>query len=301
MSQNIPNVIANFETGLADSVTNIATSMVLLSGVSADGNTIPNGLYGFTIDEGTSNEEHIIATVTGGVNLSSILRGISPQDGITEVTALKKAHRRNASIKITNHPSLMRVVRTIQGIVALDGSSPLEYDVEPSLSARESLATVGYVQDNVNGGAVSFDAQKISGTAGENLAVNDIVYFKESDQRWYKTDNDTSATYLNVKVGINKIVATTGNGCTIQLSGLCTGFSGLTAGSKYYISSTAGAISTSASNMFIGTAVSTTVILMGVKELFIPSKDEKDALAGGSTFGTPANAGCRSKCRPSPT
>lgn len=91
-----------------------------------------------------------------------------------------------------------------------------------------SLDTTGIVLD-------------ITGTAGENLSSNDMVYQNPTDDKWYKQDIDATAT---VAMGLNRGCATeaitadaTG---TIRLYGKVPGFAGLTSGGRVYASTTAG-------------------------------------------------------------
>jgi hypothetical protein len=86
-------------------------------------------------------------------------------------------------------------------------------------------------------------------TAGENLAVNDLVYIStgtgndsgRTAGRVYKVDasNDDRTDVL----GFATKVTTTGNIAEIQVSGIMKGFAGLTPGKLYYASTTPGAIS----------------------------------------------------------
>jgi microcystin-dependent protein len=148
--------------------------------------------------------------------------------------------------------------------VELDGSSPVSYDAEPTLSSRESLATVGYVLDNVTGGAITTESQTTTGTAGETVAAGDLIYYKTSDQEWYLTDADTSATIEGVVVGVALGSGTDGVAITngVLLQGIYT-TSGLTAGSEYYASNTAGDYSTTPGTISfkVGIALSTTRLL----------------------------------------
>ena len=103
----IPKLIAKFETVLSSGISATATTATIASALTKDGSNIPTGIYGFVIDEGTSNEEYIIATVTGTA-LSAMTRGLSYVDGTTSITALKQTHRKGSQIKITDHPALMQ-------------------------------------------------------------------------------------------------------------------------------------------------------------------------------------------------
>lgn len=124
-TNQIPTPIALFETTLASSITSSATSFTLTSAVDKDGTTFATSTYAFIIDEGTASEEFVIADCTGTA-CTNAERGISVRTGETEVTALKKAHRRGASIKITDAPSLLILSRLSQGVT--DYENVLRYD-----------------------------------------------------------------------------------------------------------------------------------------------------------------------------
>jgi hypothetical protein len=165
---------------------------------------------------------------------------------------------------LTDFAHLKFINDLISGTTTLNSAAPLGYDAAIS-PTNDQLATVRYVLSVVSGGSVYFDQQTLSAqTSGEALAVNDIVYFKASDARWYKADADLTTTFSNLRLGVNKTVAGAA-GVTIQvaISGPVTGFSALSAGSAYYLSNTAGAISTSAGTfgIFIGYALTTTSII----------------------------------------
>jgi hypothetical protein len=172
------------------------------------------------------------------------------------------------------------VADVLRGKVALDGDNPIVYDAEPTLADRKELATVGYVLDNVTGGTVAFDAQTITGTAGEDVVAGNLVYFKTSDQEWYKTDADTAATVEGVQLGIALGAGSDGVAISggIQISGTYT-TTGLTAGSTYYASNTAGAIATTAGTVpvVVGVALSTT------KLMFIPQNNSTNTFVSTSS------------------
>jgi hypothetical protein len=123
----IPTVVALFETTLASSISADATSFNLTSGMTKDGVTLASSTYGFIIDEGTASEEFVLADCTNTV-CTNVQRGISVISGTSTVASLKKAHRRGASVKITNGPQLMIITNVFNGIqgfpeiVKYDGS-----------------------------------------------------------------------------------------------------------------------------------------------------------------------------------
>ena len=150
LGTTIPTVVALFSTTLASEVTSTATSMTLTSGTDEDGNTI-SGTYGFVIDEGTSSEEFVLATCDDTA-CTSMTRGVSVVTGNTAVTALKSAHARGASVKISDHPQLAIVSRILNG----DETFPnlLNYATSAvSIAYDYSIPTKKYVDDTVSAGA----------------------------------------------------------------------------------------------------------------------------------------------------
>lgn len=109
----------------------------------------------------------------------------------------------------------------------------------------------------------------VSGTAGEALTAGQMAYLSDGSGslvagRWYLADADTA--YSNTTPLIGAVVATVASGAsgTFRLSGRLTGLSALTAGAPYYLSATAGAITTTApaNARFVGNADSTTSLIM---------------------------------------
>jgi hypothetical protein len=124
----IPNEIAFFEDSLASKITSTQTTMTLVKGTNKTGN-IASSTYGFVIDEGSAQEEVVICDCTATA-CTNCKRGISDVDGQTETTALKFEHRRGATVKMTDHPSLIRLIRSVNGTDAIDGT--MYYKTSPS-------------------------------------------------------------------------------------------------------------------------------------------------------------------------
>ena len=132
----IPNEIAFFEDSLASKITSTQTTMTLVKGTNKTGN-IASSTYGFVIDEGSAQEEVVICDCTATA-CTNCKRGISDVDGQTETTALKFEHRRGATVKMTDHPSLIRLIRTVNGTDALTGAlfySSTSISASPSSTA----------------------------------------------------------------------------------------------------------------------------------------------------------------------
>jgi len=296
MSVYIPKLAAGFETLLNTSVSVGDTTATLLSATDEDGVVLASGTYAFTIDNDTDAKEYIVCSLADTA-LTSISH-ISRQGAAT--SGFSNYHRRGATVQITDWAVLYRLVANVSGATGLDSSSPIFYDGTATISGATMLATKAYVDSVVAGGTVSFDQQVASGqTSGEALTSRDAVYFKEADAKWYKTDADATATSTGVRFGI--ALATVGSNATVQIaiSGPVSGLSGLTAGSKYYVSSTAGSITATAptapaTESFIGWALSTTVLLLNTVPSFnqfagtsgTPSSTNKFVTALGTSDGT---------------
>lgn len=285
----VPVVVATFQTSLQASITASATSMTLVSGTNSAGNSI-SGYTCFNIDEGTSVEEFVCGTASGTA-VTSMIRGIDPVDGDLEVTALKKIHRRGASVKITNYPSLAIVSRIINGSETFPNTISYANGVTPTASS--DLTDKEYVLSVVSGGAVSFEKVVLGGIAGETVTTGQLVYLKSSDHSWWLTDADTASTVENVILGIAQGAGTAGNTITggVLVQGIDENQSGLTSNTIYYASNTAGGLSTSAGTkeVTIGVTKSTTAIIFSPRYNQQVTEDEQDAIAGGSTFGTPSS------------
>ena len=140
MGAEIPQVVALFETTLAVKITSTGTEMTLTSGTDKDGNTL-SGFYGFIIDEGTASEEFVTASTTGTV-AEDLTRGISVVTGNTEISGLKKAHRRGASVKITNHPVLAVLARIMNGDEFFPNT--LKYASSPTFASSTAIVDKNY-------------------------------------------------------------------------------------------------------------------------------------------------------------
>ncbi len=96
--------------------------------------------------------------------------------------------------------------------------------------------------------------------AGEALTANDALYLKVSDGKAYKTDADAAST--SNFIGFAQQNASLGATVNIVNDNVFTTFSGLTVGATYFLSGTAGAISTTPGTVVVavGYALSATTI-----------------------------------------
>lgn len=288
MSNKIPLAYADVELQLATAISVGATSFTLSSATDDDGVALPAGKYCFTIDNGASNKEFLIGQLNG-VNVTSVM-SVSRQG--VETSGAARAHRVGASAIITDFATIQRIADILRGVETLDGASPVAYDTVPTLSSNAQLATVGYVLSVVTGGTVNFDSQVVTGVnGGEAIVSGNLVYMNTADQEWYLCDADTAATVEGVTLGIARGSGSNGVAITngVHLGGVYT-TTGLTAGSLYFASNTAGGISTTAgtTRRVIGVALSTTRLYFFPSNSQTLTTREKEALAGGATFGAPS-------------
>jgi hypothetical protein len=285
MATLLGTILADFNTSLASDIAVGGTTATLSSATDDDSVALPSGRYFFTIDGSNTSKEHISCDLSG-ISLTNI-KSVSRQG--VETTGVARKHRIGATVTITDFGHIKYMNDLVAGATTFNASAPLGYDDAPASLTGNQFATVAYVLATVSGGTVVFDQQLISTqTSGEALAINDFIYLKEADAKWYKVDADTTTTYEGLQTGFNKTTAA-GADVTIQvaISGPVSGFSGLTAGSKYYASTTAGAITDTAptNSMFVGWALTTTQLLFNPSRKTVPSQFEKDAMVG--TLGAP--------------
>jgi len=151
MANVIPKTCANLETSLATAISSSAASLTAASITTDDGVVLPSGTYGITVDQGTNQQEHMIVSFAGTTAGTIITRGVSVIDGTTNIPALQFAHARGASIKFTDHPVLIRILRVIQGTDTLD--SKLSYTSHPTFSSNTELIDKKYADDLAIAGA----------------------------------------------------------------------------------------------------------------------------------------------------
>lgn len=147
MAQNgFVDIVANFETQIAGASIAVGDSTAtLLSETDKDGDTLPDGTWGFTLDQGETTEEHIVATKTG-----TALSDVNTIDRYTGQATANFAfkHRRGASIKVTNFVQLRRIMDVLDGTTDWDADTPIKYDANVThTTGSDELATVKWVED----------------------------------------------------------------------------------------------------------------------------------------------------------
>lgn len=247
-------------------ITSSATTIILQSFKTPAGTNIVTSDFGalglLVLDPGTSSEETVsFTTVTqnadGTATLTGVTRGLGFTTPYTNVSGNQKAHA-GGSVAVLSNPAAFYYKFT-----AKDNDETISgLWTVPTPTSPGHIANKAYVDAFVSGGSISIDALSVAGTAGETIANGQIVYFKASDSRWWLADADSIATIDDVILGVAQGSGTAGNAITggVLLAGVDNAQSGLSAGAIYYISNTAGGISSSAgtNSRVIGQAKSTT-------------------------------------------
>ncbi len=201
------SAVAQFETTLASGISASATTADLVSNITGDQDdaVLPNGDYGFVIDERNGFREYFIATVSG-TGLTFVKRGLSFIDGDTVKAGNKFAHRKGASIKIVSFPIITRMLAQLNGDLSLDGV-PKNPSSRVINNARH-LTDKEYV-DAILASGISTLA--VSDNGGITININSGYYSLNGDITFYAgaaaqalTDNaDNYVELLNGALSIN--------------------------------------------------------------------------------------------------
>lgn len=163
--------------------------------------------------------------------------------------------------------------------IVLDSAGRATIFLDPSISYKFVFCAPGsddppsasiWTRDNIAAVPNTNVALDTPGTAGENLSAGNVVYLSDGSGgttagRWYKADADN--TYSSTQapsIGMMMANLNTGVLGSIRLQGQVTGLSALTAGTTYYVSATAGALTSTAPGnaQLVGTADSTTSLIL---------------------------------------
>lgn len=149
MATQLVTILADFNTQLVSGVAIGDTTATIVSAVDDDNVALPTGKYGFTIDGDNSAKEYIVCTVTS--TALTVVQNISRQGVVT--TGFARAHRRGAKVTVTDWITLGKQLDLLNGTTDFDGTNPLGYDADPTLTLSTQFATKKYVDDSITAGA----------------------------------------------------------------------------------------------------------------------------------------------------
>lgn len=175
-----------------------------------------------------------------------------------------------------------------------DGVFPIMYldDVAYRVLITDANgATIYPATDNIyDFGQITPQNVDVSGTAGETMTAGQAAYLSDGSGgltagRWYKADADNDYASIDPPA-IGMVVAnvTGGESGTFRTRGRITGLSGLVAGATYYLSATAGSLTSTApaNARVMGQADSTTSLIV------TGSDANPDQASSSSAFGLSA-------------
>lgn len=138
----IPVNVASFETSLASGISASATSMTLVRGTDDAGTTL-SGYMCFTVDVNTTKQEFVCGTVAGTA-VTSMIRGVDPQDGDLEVTALKQTHRIGAKVTGTDYPVIAILARILNGNETIPNVLSYSFSSTSTITSAANLVNKAY-------------------------------------------------------------------------------------------------------------------------------------------------------------
>lgn len=129
-------------------------------------------------------------------------------------------------------------------------------------------ATV-WTRDNVGAVPTTSIDNDVDGTAGVVMTAVQVAYLSDGSGaltagRWYLADADLTYGSVTPEIAFVVTDVAAAAATTFRLSGRMTGFSGLTPGANYYVSATAGGITSTAptNSRFVGQADSTSSLII---------------------------------------
>ena len=140
MATKLTKVIANFSTQITTNISVGGLIATLASNLDKQGNALPTGKYCFTLNQGKSNEQHFLCTLTG--TAITAVQGVD-HSGDLSAGFLKDA-RINDPIKLTDFVNLKTIVDILNGDDTLDGGKPLKYDGAPALTDPRQIPDKAY-------------------------------------------------------------------------------------------------------------------------------------------------------------
>lgn len=297
------NIIKVLQTTLRGSLSTTGTSFTVQKFVDSKGVELAypdfNGNFVVVIEQGTQIEIILCDGITQSgsddtavISVATNGRHLNPQSPYTGgSTGLQFTS--GATVRVTNDPYTMSRLANIDRTNTFSLLQTFTLAPQSSADAVASNELVRKSQlDSAVLGTLSSAPVVVPAVAGETVAVDQLVYFKASDSRWWLADADTASTVENVILGITRGAGTAGveitNGVTILGEHIASSAI-FVADTAYYASNTAGGFSASAGTkeVSLGQARTTTKIYFAPRYNQTITEDEQDALVG---FGTPSSS-----------
>ena len=172
--------------------------------------------------------------------------------------------------------------------------APMTYDVvlAPSTDSDPPVSPI-WTRSGILPVPTSSSDLDVTGTAGEALAAGKVVYVSDGSGgltagRWYLADADNAYSSTTAPaIGMTPSAISNGESGSIRVLGRETGLSGLVAGTLYYVSATAGSLTSSApaNAKLVGVADSTTTLLLTQTIPYASATVPGIVSTGTQTFG----------------
>lgn len=198
-------IIADFTTQLATAIAVSGTTATLQSATDDDGVALPAGRYFFTLDGANSSKEHISCDLSG-TSLTNI-KTVSRQG--TETAGVLRAHRIGASVSITDFAHILQINNLVNGTTDFNGSDPLKYDTNPTITDDKHFATKKYVDDTaIAGSPIATDSvQGIAKLSTAAASALDPIVVGDNDPRVpTQSENDAMVGTYGTPSTSNKFV-----------------------------------------------------------------------------------------------
>ena len=249
-------------TGISSSASSftLTSFTITQNGKKIQDEDMADTFYG-TFEPGSRSRQEFFSCTTVAQNsdgtalISGCSRGLSPITPYTASTSLQFAHGGGTSVIFSNTPQFYDQFAAKGNDEVITGDWTV-----PSPAGLGSVVNYGTLLSTITGTTtIQTDKLTVAGIAGEVFATSSVVFFQESDARWYKLDVDDTAHFVDREIGIAQGPGTVGTNISggVVIRGNVA-MSGLTAGANYFASSTAGATSTATTSQAIGVARSTT-------------------------------------------
>lgn len=193
----VPTTPALYDSYLASGISKTDTTLTLSTGTLRNG-SILSGFVCFTIDVNLPTVEYVCGTASSTA-VTGLTRGVDVSNPNATSSALAYAHRRFASIAISDYPTIQFMVRKLNGTEGFD--SPIKYSSSVSTTTISSdsnnLASVGYANSLSFGSVppasetasgfvelatgVETASSTLTGSTGARLALSTAV----STSTWY--------------------------------------------------------------------------------------------------------------------
>lgn len=176
---SLPSVTANYSDSLAANMATTDTTFTLVSGQDSLSRNL-TGKYCFTVDPQTSLSEFVCGTASG-TSVTAVTRGIDPLNWNATSSALIVAHRRGASVTITDYTSLGAITRLLNGSDTLANS--LQYQSHPVSPASTTIVDKNYV-----------DVSTVAGAPAMTNVAAGIAFLASTTQLQVGTATSTNST-----------------------------------------------------------------------------------------------------------